>query len=59
MAHATGPMDLVASPLRLSGTPPEYRIAPPLLGEHTNEVLRDVLAIPDDEIGALRRAGVV
>ncbi|MBV9992857.1 MAG: CoA transferase [Alphaproteobacteria bacterium] len=59
MAHATGPMELVASPLRLSGTPVEYRSAPPLLGEHTNEVLREVLAIPDGEIEALRRAGVV
>src|SRR6185312_369960 len=59
MAHATGPMDLVASPLRLSGTPPEYRSAPPLLGQHTNEVLREVLAIPDGEIEALRRTGVV
>ena len=34
---------LVASPLKLSRTPPEYRHAPPLLGEHTDEVLRGIL----------------
>jgi crotonobetainyl-CoA:carnitine CoA-transferase CaiB-like acyl-CoA transferase len=59
MQHATGPMTLVASPLRLSATPPEYRSAPPLLGEHTNEVLSGVLALPADEIARLRGAGVI
>jgi crotonobetainyl-CoA:carnitine CoA-transferase CaiB-like acyl-CoA transferase len=59
MQHATGPMNLVASPLRLSGTPPEYRFAPPLLGEHTNEILNDVLAIQPQEITRLRAARIV
>ena len=59
MSHATGPLTLVASPLRLSATPPEYRSAPPLLGEHTNEVLADVLALPADEIARLRDTGVI
>ena len=59
MQHATGPMTLVASPLRLSATPPEYRSAPPLLGEHTNEVLSGVLALSADEISSLRDKGVV
>ncbi|HEX4296106.1 MAG TPA: CaiB/BaiF CoA-transferase family protein [Rhizomicrobium sp.] len=59
MAHATGTMDLVASPLRLSRTPPEYRSAPPLLGEHTEEVLTGLLSIQPSEIEALRRAKVV
>ena len=59
MQHATGPMHLVASPLRLSGTPPEYRLAPPLLGEHTNEILKDVLAIQPQEITRLRAARIV
>ncbi len=59
MEHATGAMDLVASPLRLSGTPPEYRCAPPLLGQHTDEILGGLLAIPEHEIEALRRAKVV
>jgi crotonobetainyl-CoA:carnitine CoA-transferase CaiB-like acyl-CoA transferase len=59
MEHATGTMDLVASPLRLSRTPPEYRLAPPLLGQHTEEILTGLLAIQPSEIEALRRAKVV
>jgi crotonobetainyl-CoA:carnitine CoA-transferase CaiB-like acyl-CoA transferase len=52
-------MNLVASPLRLSGTPPEYRLAPPLLGEHTEDILNGVLAIQPEEIARLRAAKVV
>jgi crotonobetainyl-CoA:carnitine CoA-transferase CaiB-like acyl-CoA transferase len=60
MNHAAkGAMDLVASPLRLSRTPPEYRSAPPLLGEHTDEILNGVLAIQPDEIARLRAAKIV
>jgi crotonobetainyl-CoA:carnitine CoA-transferase CaiB-like acyl-CoA transferase len=60
MTHAAaGPMQLVASPLRLSQTPPEYRNAPPLLGEHTDEVLSSVLGISPGDIARLRRDGVV
>jgi crotonobetainyl-CoA:carnitine CoA-transferase CaiB-like acyl-CoA transferase len=59
MEHASGTMNLVASPLRLSATPPEYRFAPPLLGQHTDEILQGLLAIPKAEIDALRSKGVV
>ena len=59
MEHESGTMDLVASPLRLSRTPPEYRSAPPLLGEHTEEILTGLLSIQPSEIEALRRAKVV
>ncbi len=60
MQHAAvGQMELVASPLRLSATPPEYRNAPPLLGEHTDEILRDVLGLAAGEIARLRADGVV
>jgi crotonobetainyl-CoA:carnitine CoA-transferase CaiB-like acyl-CoA transferase len=60
MDHADeGAMDLVASPLRLSRTPPEYRFAPPLLGQHTDEILNGVLAIQPDEIAQLRAAKIV
>ncbi|AQZ94519.1 CaiB/BaiF CoA transferase family protein [Halopseudomonas phragmitis] len=38
-----GQVDLVANPIRLSRTPAEYRAAPPLLGQHTREVLADWL----------------
>jgi crotonobetainyl-CoA:carnitine CoA-transferase CaiB-like acyl-CoA transferase len=44
MQHdAFGNVPLVASPIRLSATPVQYRIAPPTLGEHTAEVLADWL----------------
>jgi crotonobetainyl-CoA:carnitine CoA-transferase CaiB-like acyl-CoA transferase len=60
MAHgAAGSIDLVASPLRLSKTPPEYRNAPPLLGEHTTDVLNGVLGLSPTEIEDLRSRGVV
>ena len=38
-----GTMPLVASPMRFSGTPVEYRHAPPVLGQHTDEILGRVL----------------
>ncbi|HEY0105538.1 MAG TPA: CaiB/BaiF CoA-transferase family protein [Rhizomicrobium sp.] len=59
MAHATGPMQLVASPLRLAATPPEYRNAPPLLGEHTDEVLSGILDLSPAEIVRLRETGAI
>lgn len=59
MEHATGPLDLVASPLRLARTPPEYRLPPPALGEHTDEVLREVLGLPDEELAQLRAGGII
>lgn len=48
-----------ASPLRLSETPPRYDRAPPVLGEHTESVLKDILRMGDDEIARLRSAGVL
>jgi crotonobetainyl-CoA:carnitine CoA-transferase CaiB-like acyl-CoA transferase len=59
MAHATGPLDLVASPLKLAKTPPDYRLPPPLLGEHTDEVLRDVLGLEADVLQSLRKQNIV
>ena len=60
MRHeAIGELHLPASPLRLSRTPPEYRNAPPLLGEHTEEVLSGLLGIASDDLEKLRKAGVV
>ena len=60
MPHAlAGSVPQVASPIRLSETPVEYRRAPPLLGEHTEAVLSDVLGLDVDAIGRLRNAGVL
>ena len=44
MQHPTiGELPLVGSPLKLSDTPVEYKLPPPRLGEHTEEVLKELL----------------
>lgn len=48
----------VASPMRLSETPVTYRQPPPLLGEHTQAVLANLLGLGADEIDKLARQGV-
>jgi crotonobetainyl-CoA:carnitine CoA-transferase CaiB-like acyl-CoA transferase len=62
MPHAaTGgaPVKLIANPVKLSATPPDYRIAPPVLGAHTEEVLGRALGLDAAAIAALREKGVV
>lgn len=60
MQHpAAGTLPLVASPLRLSETPVQYRLPPPLLGQHTEEVLAGLLGMQAAEIEALRRARIL
>jgi len=54
-----GKLPLVASPMRFSGTPLEYGLAPPVLGQHTDEILREVLRLSDGEIARLRADGVI
>lgn len=48
-----------ASPLRLSETPPTLRYAPPALGQHTEQVLRDYLGMDEARLQSLREQGVV
>ena len=48
----------VASPLRLTATPPVLRRAPPALGEHTDEVLAE-LGLDAEQIASLRQSGVL
>lgn len=54
-----GEVPQVASPLRLSATPVEYRAAPPLLGADTREVLARRLGLDAADIGGLAARGVV
>ncbi len=59
LPHPHGSAPTLASPLRLSGTPVSYRSAPPLLGEHTHEVLGQVLGLSSDEVASLAAEGVI
>jgi formyl-CoA transferase len=58
--HPTaGSMKLVASPMRLSKTPVEVRMAPPTLGQHTEEILRERLGLSAQDIDLLRQNGSI
>jgi crotonobetainyl-CoA:carnitine CoA-transferase CaiB-like acyl-CoA transferase len=61
MPHAASKdgVKVIANPVRLSETPPDYRLPPPMLGEHTDAVLKERLGMSDAEIAELRRKGVV
>ena len=50
---------LVANPLRLSETGVSYRHAPPLLGQHTDEVLEELLGAGEAERERLRETGAI
>jgi crotonobetainyl-CoA:carnitine CoA-transferase CaiB-like acyl-CoA transferase len=55
----TGPVNLVASPMKLSATPVRNDVAPPLLGQHTDEVLGELLGYSDGKIQQLRQASII
>ena len=58
--HPTvGNMKLVASPMKLSKTPTEVRMAPPTLGQHTNEILHERLKLNNESIASLRDKGII
>ena len=60
MEHArTGVLKVMGNPMKLSDTPGEIRMPPPLLGEHTEEVLSGLLGKSGEEIAALKEKGVV
>src|SRR5262249_24553804 len=54
-----GDVDLIGNPIKYSATPVDYRRAPPLLGQHTDEVLAEVLKLSHTEIADLRAQKVV
>jgi formyl-CoA transferase len=56
---AAGEVRMVANPMKLSRTPVTYEAGPPLLGEHTEQVLRAVLGLEDAEIQRLREERVI
>ncbi len=58
--RADGAMvQMIASPLNLKGTPPTYRNAPPTLGEHTDDILAEMLGKSAEDIAALRDKKVI
>ena len=60
IAHPlSGTLSVVANPLKFSVTPVEYKRPPPLLGQHTAEVLRELLGLDDAAIDALCVEGVI
>jgi glutaryl-CoA transferase len=54
-----GKLKLVGSPMKLSKTPVQYRIPPPLLGEHTESVLHEVLGYDKEKIARLKENKVI
>lgn len=58
--HPTaGKMPSIANPIRLSKSPVQYRRAPPTLGQHTREVLEEVLGLSVEEISSLSAKGAI
>jgi len=52
-------VSLVRSPMRFSETPIEHQAPPPLLGQHTEDVLRGLLGKSEGEVARLRSEGIV
>ena len=53
------PVPTVANPVNFSATAVHYSKAPPRLGEHTDEVLREWLGYSDESIAELRESSVI
>lgn len=54
-----GQVSVPGSALKLSATPVTYRSAPPLLGQHTQEVLQSLVALSDGELDALKTRHII
>ncbi|KAJ5911652.1 alpha methylacyl-CoA racemase [Penicillium subrubescens] len=56
---ACGPIKVISPPVKYSNAEPSIRSPPPLLGEHTDELLQDVVGLSKERIEELKRKGVV
>ena len=60
MDHASGvPVKVIANPVRLSQTPADYRLAPPMLGQHNEEVLQGLLGFTEPQMAGLRAKKII
>ena len=58
-AAASGHVDLIGSPIKMSETPVNYRLAPPTCGQDTDAVLREILYLSDHDLQVLREKKVI
>jgi crotonobetainyl-CoA:carnitine CoA-transferase CaiB-like acyl-CoA transferase len=56
---ASGTVDLIGNPIKYAATPVDYALPPPSCGQHTDEVLTELLAMPAAEIAGLRKRDVI
>ena len=56
---AIGALKVIGTPFKFSATPTSVRRAPPMLGQHTDEVLREELGLGPERIAQLRVEGVI
>ena len=56
---ASDMVSLLGNPIKMSATPPAYAGAPPTLGQHTDQILRDMLRLDDAELARLRDSGII
>jgi formyl-CoA transferase len=56
---SAGSVKLVGSPMKLSATPPDYQSPPPLLGQHTDQILKSVLGYDDEQLSQLRQRSII
>jgi succinate--hydroxymethylglutarate CoA-transferase len=56
---ACGPIKMVNTPIKWSASTPGIRLAPPTLGQHTDEILGETLGMTKGEVEGLRSEGVV
>lgn len=54
-----GELEMMGNPIKFSRTPVDYKLPPPKVGEHTDEVLTEVLDLSEEEIAALRAQGTI
>ena len=54
-----GEVPLIGSPMKCSGTPVRHELPPPVLGQHSEEVLRGLLGMSAEDVSRLRAAGAI